>query len=172
MRIRKSFLILILSFMVVGLQAQILTPKAQRFTKAFVKETPGKYKLSSTPVDTTVFMWSANVAASGVAYDLKNKQNVSFLSAVGFGVSYGKYKKVNGIATCIFDVNVDIMTKLQIQSTPFAPGFGGLISVGVNPGYLLGIPSIVMIREGFMELADVGLKNFNPYLVTGVTISF
>jgi hypothetical protein len=135
MRIRKSFLILILSFMVIGLQAQFSKPLTtrveQKLDKQIVLEkvSEGTYKATPTLPDSSVFLVSADVSFTGLFIPF-NTKSVQGLNSLGYGVSYGNYSIIKGKAWCNYAINGNFITQYTLDGLKIN-GLGGSLTVSV-----------------------------------------
>ena len=173
---KKTIIGLLLISLAFVLNAQSLfTPENIRVKTAILEKQAKLLTVTSTKginlaSETTTTIFSLTAQVNGFAYEIGPGSGGKLLNGAGIGISYGGFALVNDKSQPIWDISALLMTSVQMTDLSFT-GAGGLVAIGFNPGYLVGIGGNIMIREGFMYLGTQGFTNMKPYLVTGIGIS-
>ena len=168
---KKLSTLLILLVCVITINAQsIFSPIPTRLRTQF-KEHPSQLKSLKLQVDSSAFLWSLTASANAFAYQFGANSGGKLLNGAGVGISWAQFNLKNNVVTPIWDVSALFMTSVKITNMSFT-GAGGLVAVGFNPGYLMGIGGNYIIREGIAYVGTQGFTNMNWYLTTSVGIIF
>ena len=95
----------------------------------------------STSTTSGSWLFRPSLSLTAVLVDLKTK-DISSMTSVGTGISYGNFTTTNGTAYCNYSFNASLLTKVDISGTTTA-NFGAAISgdifnktIGLLVGYL------------------------------------
>jgi hypothetical protein len=168
---KKLNLLIVCLIATLSINAQsIFSPIPTRLRAQF-KEQPNQLKSLKLQVDSSAYLWSLTASANAFAYQFGANSGGKLLNGAGIGVSYAQFNLRNSVVTPIWDVSALFMTSVKITNMSFT-GAGGLVAVGFNPGYLMGIGGNYIIREGVAYVGTQGFTNMNFYLTTSVGINF
>jgi hypothetical protein len=161
-------------FAAIALQAQtIFSPLPDR-VRSSIKAAPVKYaanlKSISLKGDSTASLFSLTASVNALSYEIGASTPGKLLNGAGIGVSRTTFKMISGKAVPIWDVSALLMTSVNIDKQT-TTGAGGLLSLGFNPGYLVGIGGNFIIREGIGYIGTQGFTGMKWYLCTSVGIN-
>jgi hypothetical protein len=182
---KKLLIIAILFSSILSLQAQnIFSPIPDRVKTAFDKKAVKVDYLKTNAVkvdylktnaisfssDSSVSLFSLTASTTALSYKIGANSSGKLLNGAGIGVSRVNYKLISGKAVPIWDISVLFMTSVKITDMTFT-GAGGMVAIGFNPGYLIGVGGNIILREGLGYIGSQGLTNMNWYLCTSIAIN-
>jgi hypothetical protein len=178
---KKTATILVIGLFSLGIcNAQSLfSPLPQRVKSAIVQKEANYSKavfnnLKSTALlssDSTAKLFSLTASVNAFAYEIGPASGGKIMNGAGIGASWATFKMINGKALPIWDISGLFMTNVKMTDLTFT-GAGGMVAIGFNPGYLVGIGGNTIIREGIAYIGTQGFTNMKWYLTTSVGINF
>ena len=169
---KKLILLSFLFASILSIQAQSIFSPIPSRVKLAIDNKPvvvDNLKLSLIG-DSTASLFSLTATTTALSYEIGGNSTGKLLNGAGLGISKATFKMINGKAVPIWDISALFMTSVKITDMTFT-GAGGMIAIGFNPGYLVGIGGNLVIREGVAYIGTQAFQNGKWYLCTSIGIN-